>query len=89
MFLTGEERRIMDIRFAGGSCSVEAPEGSKIQPATNRYAIPTEHPTTGPGFKHLYELIQPDGTTRVIHVTHDKAEVGWHFCDRPRECQRP
>ena len=79
----------MEIRFAGGGCAVEAPEGSRIQPATGKYSIPTEHPTTGAGFKHLYELVAPDGSVRVIHVTHDRAEVDWHFCDRPQECKRP
>ncbi len=79
----------MEIRFAGGSCAVEAPEGSRIQPATGKYAIPTEHPTTGPGFKHLYELVAPDGGVRVIHVTHDKPEAAWHFCDQPKDCKRP
>ena len=79
----------MEIRFAGGHCAVEAPDGSRIQPATSKYAIPTKHPTTGPGFKHLYDLIHPDGTIQVIHVTHDAAAVGWHFCVRPQECGRP
>jgi|GEM_PF-1537348 len=78
-----------EIRFAGGSCAVEAPEGSRIQPATSKYRIPTDHPATGPGFKHLYELVAPDGSVRVIHVTHDKPEVAWHFCDQPKECKRP
>jgi len=55
----------MEIRFAGGTCAVEAPEGSRIQPATSKYAVPTEQPKTGPGFKHLYELIHPDGTLQV------------------------
>ena len=79
----------MEIRFSGGQCTVEAPEGSRVQPVTGKYAIPTEHATTGRGFKHLYELIHPDGTTRVIHVTHERAEVTWHFCDQPGECERP
>jgi len=78
----------MEIRFAGG-CAVEAPEGSRIQPATSKFAIPTHHPKTGPGFKHLYEIVYPDGSVRIIHVTHDEPEVGWHFCEKPRECQRP
>lgn len=78
----------MEIRFAGGSCAVEAPEESRIQPATSKYAIPTEHPTTGPGFKHLYELVATDGSVRVIHVTHDKPEAAWHFCDQPKDCKR-
>lgn len=79
----------MEVRFCGGSCSVEAPEGSRIQPATSKYAIATHHPLTGPGFKHLYDLIHPDETIRVIHVTRDKADVDWHFCERPQECDRP
>jgi hypothetical protein len=78
----------MEIRFAG-SCMVEAPDGSRILPATSKYRIPTKHPATGPGFKHLYDLIHPDGTVQVIHVTHDAAEVQWHFCDRAQECERP
>lgn len=79
----------MEIRFAGGTCAVEAPEGSRIQPATSKYAVPTEQPKTGPGFKHLYELVHPDGTLQVIHVTHDTPEAAWHFCDQPQACERP
>lgn len=79
----------MGIRFASRSCSVEAPEGSRIQPATSKYKIPTKHPMTGAGFKHLYELVYPDGTIRLIHVTHDKADTAWHFCDHPHACQEP
>ncbi len=79
----------MEIRFAGGTCAVEAPAGSRIQPATSKYAIPKAHPATGPGFKHLYELAQSDGTIWIIHVSRDRPEVGWHFCEQPQECEWP